>query len=765
MFSSRTSRLKHGLSRGALIGIVVVVIIIIAVGGYLAISSLSHTSTTASTSSVGPKNSSQFIDETIGTSPYDSLDPHYGFFTVDGFFPNVFQGLLTNAYNGTVISSTQVAPALATGYTVGGGSPICVAPTAGSGGSSNCVPASGSTLNDTQFNFAMRAGTKFSNNDPVNAYVAWFSFVRVLWYNAPTTVGISNYALLTVNTTMDEPCANGTIKAGGCGQNIWPDGLMNAVGSVLSPAIKAPTMTAPITEAQMNTLVGALNQMLTHFDPTNTTQQKIMSYPAQAYVANSSSDFVINTIQPYSLMPLALTAQWADVVDPVFIDQHGGVQNNSAIACASNPNCTYFNNNGMPGTGPYMYNCPSQCPADHTSLELVKNPNYWNAGNASGLNKVLEPASIPNIIMKFGLQPSTIISDFASNNAQTGAIPFAQMGQAWSQFHSAYPQYSLSQVFSNQGYPLCDLAIGINTQVSPSIGGETYTGNSTGTGITPGGIDTSGTTFSADAAASQLVRQAIVHAVNYSAILQQTFSYNGTNLGELFIPPVPPGFGPLDNPGNIPLYSYNITQSAIDLDQAGKVLGFYTIPSSPITFGGTSHNQLGDNTTGKLFSAIPLVYLVPLTPTLQTQFNIINAGLNQLGLAVAPTGETTGVYDSQVASPTTTPQMVTVGWCADWADPIYQQFYDMGTSVAHTSAWPDNATLNVLLQRIPFETNPTQQINDAKQAYLIFSQMATIVQIPNGIDNGAAFFIQPYVHGLLYSFAQFGFQYNTATYT
>jgi peptide/nickel transport system substrate-binding protein len=738
-----------------MIGIVVVVVIIIAVGGYLA---LTYKPTTTSSGTLGPKNSSQLVDEAIGQTPYDSLDPHYGFFTVDGFFPNVFQGLLANAGNGTGVSTTIVVPALASSYTVKGGSPICTHNVG------LCSPTVDN--NYSSYNFALRSGIKFSNNDPANAYTAWFSFVRVLYYNAPTTVGISNYAGLTVNTTIDEPCFNGSITAPGCGANIWPDGLANAISSVTG-------IPNTPTASSQGALTAYLNNMLSNYNPaSNATQQKIVSYPNQAYVASSATNFTINLIQPYKLFPLALTAQWADFVDPSYIDSNGGVQNDSAIACAANPHCTAFNANGMPGTGPYMYNCPAQCPSDKSQLELVKNPNYWAASgytftnatsgfSSTQLNMVLKPATIPDIVMKFGVLPNTMISDFASNDVQVDAPPYAQLGQAFSSFHANYPSYAFNNIFSNQGYPICDLAFGINTQlgVKAQASPETYTG----AGYDPStGLLVNATA----AAASTLVRQAIVHVVNYSAIEQQLFTYNGTSLGELFLPPVPPGLGPLDNPDNIPLYSYNVTLAAMDLNQAGNELGFYTIlPTGGMTINGQHYTDLGNNATGALFSSIPLAYLVPLTTELQTELNIMDAGLNQLGLTTANTGETTGVYDSQVASATTTPAIVGVGWCADWADPIYQQFYDMATSVAHQPSWPNNSTLNTLLAEIPFETNSTLQLQQTKQAYQIFTQMATIIQIPNGVDNGFAFMIQPYVHGMLYSFAQFGFLYNTATYS
>jgi len=108
---------------------------------------------------------------------------------------------------------------------------------------------------------------------------------------------------------------------------------------------------------------------------------------------------------------------------------------------------------------------------------------------------------------------------------------------------------------------------------------------------------------------------------------------------------------------------------------------------------------------------------------------------------------TTSVYDAAEASPQTTPPIVGVGWCADWPDPIFQQFLDMGTNVANEPNHVNNATLTALLEKIPFETNSAQQLADTKLAYQIFTQLATVMQVPN---SAVIFFIQPYVHGYVY---------------
>ncbi len=224
-------------------------------------------------------------------APYDSLDPGVGFFVTDGYFQNVFQGLVQ--YNGS--ASTQVVPSLASSWTI--------------------------STNLESYTFQMRANTWFSNKDAINAYVAWFSFVRELWINSPSTVGTSNFVSLTFNGSLV-----------GTDGNIWPWGLKAAVSSAFGISI-----------SNENALTAALNNMMSNFNINNATQVKVMSYANQAYVASSSSVFQINLIQPYGQLLLALPAQWGAIQDPTFIDAHGGVANNTQPA--------YFTTNGMVGSG------------------------------------------------------------------------------------------------------------------------------------------------------------------------------------------------------------------------------------------------------------------------------------------------------------------------------------------------------------------------------------------------------------------------------
>jgi len=366
-------------------------------------------------------------------------------------------------------------------------------------------------------------------------------------------------------------------------------------------------------------------------------------------------------------------------------------------------------------TFPYMY---GNVGTANSFLVLNANPNYWAKG-VSNLAPVLQPAVIPTIIMYFGNSPSTEIQDFATNKAQ---IVFPEISE-FSNLYSSYnykSDFPFSQLLDNAGSPLCDLANGINTQVYPT--------NST------------------------LLREGMVHSVNYTQILDTLYTFNGTALATLSLPPVPPGWGPLDNPSNTPLYSYNVSLAATFVNQAGIQGHWFTVM--------TNGTVLGD-AKGSALPSITYNYVVPLSPLQQTVNEILTADLAQIGVNIVPTGITEGQYNVDSASPQTDSQITGVGWCADWPDPIFQQFNDMATGVAHEANWVNNATLNALAARIPFETNPTQQLADTKQAYAIFTQLATILQMPN---QDTLFVVQPYVTGLTYSPFQFAIFYNLISY-
>ena len=178
MFSRRTSRLKHAISRGATIGIVVVVIIIIAVGGYAAIvltktsSSTTPTTTGPSSTTTGPSSTTSFTWETENTPQY--LDPQVSYFEYDyNIIQNVYEPLLW--YNGN--SSTQVIPWLASNYT---------------------VSSDGKTMT-----INLRQGIKFADGEPFNSTAVYFSLNRLLIDDGSSPVSKTSQAAWIVQQLLN----------------------------------------------------------------------------------------------------------------------------------------------------------------------------------------------------------------------------------------------------------------------------------------------------------------------------------------------------------------------------------------------------------------------------------------------------------------------------------------------------------------------------------------------------------------------------------
>ena len=180
--------------------------------------------------------------------PPDALDRATGF-TIDDeyYFDAVFQQLVE--FNG---SNYQIVPVLASNYSV--------------------------ENNYQSYIFQIRPNVTFSDGHPLNAYDVWFSFVRELYLGQ--AVGISNYYELTV-----EP--NSTSSG-----YVLPWGIRHAIQA----ATGLPATT------NINLTISVLNNMLSNFNPSNTTQAEIMSYPQQAYVVLGPMSFRINllTITPTS---------------------------------------------------------------------------------------------------------------------------------------------------------------------------------------------------------------------------------------------------------------------------------------------------------------------------------------------------------------------------------------------------------------------------------------------------------------------------------
>jgi peptide/nickel transport system substrate-binding protein len=580
---------------------------------------------------------------------------------------NVFQELVT--YDGN--NTNTLVPVLAQNWTI--------------------------SANATAYTFNMRPNTFFSNKDPINAYVAWFSFVRIIYMNAPSGTAPSNYNLLTDNLSANSPDAQ------------VPVGTCNAVASLGGAFASA----GGSSQADTNLCVSVLNDMLSHFDPTNATQQAIMSFPGQAYQATNSSTFIAHLLSPYEFFGYDISAMWGALVDPVFVDAHGGVQNNTENA--------YFDSNGGPGSGPYEI---ASVGSGFVPIVLKISPNYW-AANVSGLAPVLQAGHINTIVIQYGASQADQIETFGTNEAQISwvAPPFLQ------EMYNAYKyksQYTINQLIINGGYAPSFFYVASNTQVYP-------------TNITD-------------------FRLAVAHAINMTQEIADTYTntLTGQPLAENYLGPMLPQNGQYYDPGGLKPYSVNLTLATQEIAQAGQQGNFFvTLPN-----GTTAGCTIGSSGC-KALPAIALAYLSPLSPLIQEQLTIIQQNLQQIGVNVAPYGETPAVFSANEGTAATSPIMTFLGWYPDWPDPVFQLMLPAATSTSFLPGWLNNATINNILATLPFTTNQTAYIAGITQVYAMMYQLAPYAWFPNPANY---FFVQPYLHGFTWN-GFVGYYYNMMYYS
>src|SRR5579875_1183917 len=345
---------KNGISRALVVGLVVVIIVVAAIVGVTITRRTTPTSTSTTTQispvstqsstpssiqtstsvSPPPTNQSSLVVEE-GEQP-DSLDPAVTYETPGWeVVEQVYQGLV--APNGT--SVTSYVGVLAQNWSV--------------------------SPNGMTYTFYLRKGVHFSNGDPFNAYVEWFSIYRTLIMNqAPSFI---------------------------LGQNL-------AYTNGVNFTVNASTLNS-----------------INYFDPSP-QNLSVMEYPYQSVQVVGPYEIVFhlgygyNGYSPYNAFLATLTTPMAYAVDPAVVEANGGV-------VANQTNSWMFSN--MVGTGFYMLK--SWIPGQ--SITLVKNPNYWADNlSASQLNYAIQPAIISTITIYY--KPTTArIADLKSGVAQMIEAP------------------------------------------------------------------------------------------------------------------------------------------------------------------------------------------------------------------------------------------------------------------------------------------------------------------------------------------------------
>jgi peptide/nickel transport system substrate-binding protein len=203
------------------------------------------------------------------------------------------------------------------------------------------------------WNFTLWPNEKFSNGDPVNAYVVWYSLYRDLVMNQASSFILSENFWFPGEWYY---APDYSVQ--------WNDSLVNA----LTADLNSWDFFAP-TSAQV-AYMEAANQSFQVISPT--VIELNLGY---GYLDNSP--FTV----PYAYVLPELAAPNSAAIDPAVVDAHGGVVVNTTN--------TWMSEN-MVGSGPFVLTSFSLS----SGYTLSPSPNYWGGSAASQepWNNIIQPA-------------------------------------------------------------------------------------------------------------------------------------------------------------------------------------------------------------------------------------------------------------------------------------------------------------------------------------------------------------------------------------
>ncbi len=584
------------------------------------------------------------------------MDPATGFFSGEAEVEtNVYQGLLVFNYE----SASSFAPILAQSWS--------------------------SNANATSYSFTLRNDVYFPNGELFNSSVVWFSIYRAMIMNQ---AGASFFPNILFNET--------TAFAA--------DGYNVPLGAIQALESGGYTFSTNATLAQQQAGTDLAN-ILSNFNPSNSTLQTIMSYSPQAVTVNGTYSVTFNLLNPYVDFLQVVASLPATMIDPLFVDAHGGV-------VVGMPN-TYVNVHSM-GTGPYGIESYSI----GNVLTMVANPNYWAAKlTPSQTNIMLTPPHIPVVIIEYTSSPSTEVEDLESNNVQLIVGP---------PIPGIFPE-QLPSLAATPG------VVVVNNATAPKFNFLMAT------------LDTMQYPYNITS-----FRQALAHAVNISEILQTV----ALGYASSYVGPISPGLA-YYNPGNLPVYSFDPNLSIQLLSQAGFKVSLpngttvnpsgVTIPSLTLYYANT------DDAQAKIAQELQLMFS-----------NVgISFTLNPISIATEE--------DDLVTAPTSSsyPGMLLWYWYPSWLDPVFQDMVTQLNSnccggIAGDVSWLSNSTINSITAALPFETNSTEYLDQVTQVYAMAYQLVPDIWIYALNPYWAQ---RNYVQGLFYNPGILGNYYALVTYS
>jgi peptide/nickel transport system substrate-binding protein len=331
--------------------------------------------------------------------------------------------------------------------------------------------------NGSAYTFNLRQNVTFSNGDPFNAYQVWAQMYAFYYLSDNSSAWLYGYPIFNMSSADFGPA---TIN------------LLNQSGLINPSAAAVQIMSNSSWPIYVN-------------GPYQITFRLIAPFP-----------YFLGTIVTYA--GLIFDVQW--VLD------HGG------FGTPTNFN-DYFNQNPMPGTGPYMLTGLSE----GAYVKYAQNPTYWALSDPSAYagNVALDPGHVHNVVIYVRSSDLARYADLSTGTVQIAAIE----SEDWDLVITNPQKFSYLSV--------------------PNFGSE-VTGLSMNTLLYPTNITA--------------VRQAIAHAINYSQIFSQIYHGDMTPL----VGPEYPLFHNFYDLGNYPPYSYNITLADQDMTEA------HVNTSVPLTF-------------------------------------------------------------------------------------------------------------------------------------------------------------------------------------
>lgn len=251
---------------------------------------------------------------------------------------------------------------------------------------------------------------------------------------------------------------------------------------------------------------------------TNPSSQAlaIMMNSSWPMYVTSPYQIVFHMQGPFLWFPGTMVSFDGLIFDSQYVLDHGGF----GTAAAYN---TYFNQYPIPGSGPYTFGSF----IINSYVQFIQNPNYWGRSLTPAqiaANEQLDPGHARTIYIYYKTDDVSRYTDLS-----TGAAQIVAIGEADWNLVIANPNLNYLKV---PAWAATTTTMPLNTADYP-------------TNIT-------------------LVRQAIVHAINYTDIIQSTMFGDAVQ----YMGPEYPAWSQLYDLGGAPPYSYNLTLAEQDIQEA-----------------------------------------------------------------------------------------------------------------------------------------------------------------------------------------------------